>query len=112
MKLRSRFWLEQDEVRVFGKGPCELLEAVDRFGTLTKATDKLNMSYSKAWSIIKRAEKKLGFLLLESKAGGADGGGSNLTFEAKKLIKSYHGFCFEANQILEELYDKYFNYLN
>lgn len=71
LKLRSRFWLEQDKVRVFGKGPCELLEAIDCLGTLTKATDKLNMSYSKAWSIIKRAEKRLGFLLLESKVGGA-----------------------------------------
>ena len=58
MKLTGRFWLECEGVKVFGMGPCALLEAVDRAGTLSQAADELGMSYSKAWSIIKRAESK------------------------------------------------------
>ncbi|MCQ1528856.1 winged helix-turn-helix domain-containing protein [Lutispora saccharofermentans] len=108
MKLESRFWLEEDGVKVFGKGPLILLEAVDKLGTLNKAANKLDMSYSKAWSMIKRAEAKLGFSLLERHTGGIEGGGSDLTPEARALIKSYRNFCKEADNILDELYNKHF----
>ncbi|HHY04368.1 MAG TPA: LysR family transcriptional regulator [Thermoanaerobacterales bacterium] len=108
MKLESRFWLEQGGEKVFGKGPCVLLETVDRLGTLNKAAAELGMSYSKAWSIIKRAEKQLGFLLMERTTGGVDGGGSSLTPEGKQLIKNYRLFCEEADAFLDELYKKYF----
>lgn len=112
MELKSRFWIEKDGKRVFGKGPYIILKTVDRLGTLNKAADELNMSYSKAWSVIKAAEKRLGFLLLESRAGGVDGGGSELTPEARKLVKSFHDFCQEANHVLKGLYEKHFNYID
>jgi len=109
LKLKSKFWLECEGVKVFGLGPCTLLEAVDRLGTLNQASKELNMSYSKAWSIINRAESKLGFPLLVCQAGGIDGGGSDLTPEAKKLIKSYRQFCLKADRLLDQLYAEYFN---
>ena len=67
----------------FGKGPCILLKTIDKLGSLNKAAKELNMSYSKAWSIINRAERVLGYSLLETVTGGADGGGSYLTPKAK-----------------------------
>lgn len=92
LRLGSKLWLVQDEEKAFGKGPCLLLETVDKLGSLNKAAIKLNMSYSKAWSIIKRAESMLGFSLLERQTGGIDGGGSYLTPRAKVLIKTYRDF--------------------
>ena len=108
MKLESKFRIVQDGERVFGKGPCILLETVGRLGSLNKAANQLNMSYSKAWSIINKAEKILGYSLLETHTGGIDGGGSCLTPKAEILIKAYKDFCKEADQALEELYKKYF----
>lgn len=110
MELKSRFWIEKDGERVFGKGPYIILKTVDRLGTLNKAADKLNMSYSKAWSVINAAEKRLGFLLLESHAGGIDGGGSELTPKARQLVKSFQNFCQEADQALQDIYKKHFNF--
>ncbi len=67
------------------------------------------MSYSKAWSIIHRAEVKLKIKLLETKIGGEEGGGSYLTYEAKSLIKAYRDFCKEADEVIGgELFKKVF----
>ncbi len=98
----------KDEEKVFGRGPLILLETVDKLGSLNKASNELGMSYSKAWSIINRAETLLGYSLLMSYSGGVDGGGSSLTKEAKILIKRYKSFCEEAEENLEKIYDKHF----
>lgn len=108
MKLRSEFRIEKDGERVFGKGPLILLEKIDELGSLNKASNDLQMSYSKGWSIIKRAEALLGYELLNTYTGGVDGGGSSLTPKARMLIRSYKDFCQEAEKILDELYIKYF----
>lgn len=93
----------------FGKGSYVLLERVGRLESLNKAANELNMSYSKAWSIIKKAENVLGYKLLERHIGGVDGGGSYLTPKAEVLIKAYRDFCKEAEDNLEELCKKYFD---
>ncbi|WP_081722888.1 winged helix-turn-helix domain-containing protein [Schnuerera ultunensis] len=108
LKLESRFWVVQDGEKVFGKGPCLLLKSVDRLGSLNKAAKELNMSYSKAWSIINRAEKVLGYSFLETETGGIDGGGSYLTSRGKALIQVYEEFSREAEESVEGLFKKYF----
>ena len=108
MQLRVEFRIMKDEEKVFGRGPLILLETVDRLGSLNKACNELNMSYSKAWSLINRAENLLGYSLLETSAGGVDGGGSSLTSKARILIKTYKNFCEEAEKNLEVLYEKHF----
>lgn len=96
------------EEKVFGRGPLVLLETVDKLGSLNKACNELNMSYSKAWSIIKRAEDLLGYSLLMTYTGGIDGGGSTLTPKARTLINAYVDFSKEAESNLEKLYEKHF----
>lgn len=108
MELDVQFRIMQDGEKVFGKGPLVLLEKVDKLGSLNKASNELSMSYSKAWSIINRAETLLGYSLLITYTGGVDGGGSSLTPRAKDLIKTYKEFCKEAEKDLAEIYKKYF----
>src|SRR5699024_4901954 len=103
MKIKSKFWIEESGEKVFGAGPCMLLEMVERLGSLSRAAASLSMSYSKAWSIINRAEKILGYSLLERRSGGVGGGGSRLTDDAKALIKSYKSFIRKAEITIEEL---------
>ncbi len=108
MEIESRFWITKDGQKVFGKGPCILLKTVERLGSLNKAAGELNISYSKAWSIIHNAENLLGHKLLETNTGGQNGGGSNLTSKAKALIKAYEGFCQNIEKSIKELYNEYF----
>ncbi|HHV38051.1 MAG TPA: LysR family transcriptional regulator [Tepidimicrobium sp.] len=108
MNIKSKFWITLDGEKVFGKGPCTLLKMVEKLGSLNKAAKELNMSYSKAWGIINRAERLLGYSLLETKTGGTGGGGSYLTDKAKILIKDYDLFSNEARISLEGIFKKYF----
>ena len=41
----------------FGKGVIELMEGVERTGSLSAAYKAMNMSSSKAWKIIQRAQQ-------------------------------------------------------
>ena len=108
LKLERKFRIIKDGERVFGEGPCMLLEKVDELGSLNKAAKELNMSYSKAWSIIHKAERELNLKLLETQIGGEEGGGSYLTDEAKRFIITYRNFCKEADEVLKELFKRYF----
>lgn len=106
-KLRYKIWLES-EGKVFGKGPYELLKGIKEKGSLREASKQMNMSYNKAFNLIKDIEKKLGKELVVSKRGGVEGGFSTLTEEAEELIQTYEKFMEECEESLWDIYNKYF----
>ncbi|MFY9371257.1 MAG: LysR family transcriptional regulator [bacterium] len=109
MKLASKLWLEKDGEKVFGDGPLDILQRVERLGSLRQAAAEIHMSYSQAWDLIRGLEKKLGFPLLESQAGGKAGGGSTLTPAARELVRRYALLRREADLELEGLFSRYFS---
>jgi molybdate transport repressor ModE-like protein len=94
--------------KFFGKGIAELLQLVDKFGTIQKACKSMDMSYSKAWKIINRLEKELGFKVLETKAGGKKGGESVLTDDARDLLARYTKMNKDIEEYTIKEYKKYF----
>ena len=74
------------------------------------AAMEMDMSYSKAITILNRAEKALKIPLTEKTIGGKGGGGSQLTPEAKEFLKRYEKYreaCYEANRrIYHEIFSK------
>ncbi len=96
MQVNYKLWIETTE-KFYGEGPQQLLLLTDQTGSLNIASKKMNLSYKKALTIIKRAEDQLGFKLLERKIGGASGGGSRLTAEARHWIALFE----RLNQRLE-----------
>lgn len=107
MKFQSRFWIELNGERVFGKGPYILIREIQNCGSMNKAAENLNMSYSKANKIVKRAETNLGFKILEREQGGINGGGSYITPKGTILLEKYEEFCREAEKSLEEIFNKH-----
>lgn len=108
MKLNYKLWLENDE-KIFGDGPCDILQRVDRLGSLSKAAAEINMSYSQAWELINMLEERLGFKLLISRVGGSAGGGSELTVKGRLLMETFASFRKEAEICLNSLEEKWFN---
>lgn len=110
MKSVINVYLYEDGVKFFGEGPCRLLHGIDRTGSLRAAAMEMDMSYSKATTILNRAEKALKIPLTEKKIGGKGGGGSQLTPEAKEFLKRYEKYreaCYEANsRIYHEIFSK------
>lgn len=107
LQVKYKIWLD-DEGIIFGKGPYNLLLGVKDKGSLSEASKDMGMSYNKAHKLIKNIEKRLGFKLLVSKAGGSKGGGSMLTEEAEKLMLEYEKFIAECEESLGDIFKKHF----
>ena len=104
MKPVTRITLTDDNgIKFFGEGPCRLLRAVEKTGSLRAAAMEMEMAYSKANKLLKQAEQALGYPLTARSTGGRDGGGSTLTPEGRKLLEQYETYrdaCVKANQAL------------
>lgn len=95
------FLADEEGNRFFGEGPFLLLQGIEKTGSLRASAMEMNMAYSKAQAILKRAEAVLGFPLTEKQIGGKGGGGSRLTPMAKEFLihyESYKNACCEANR--------------
>lgn len=108
MEAVTNIYLYDEEIRFFGPGPYQLLRLVEETGSIRAASEKMELSYVKALNILKRAEKSLGFSLMEKKIGGKGGGGSQLTPEAYDFLVKYQKYqerCDVANkQIFQEIF--------
>lgn len=107
MRLRYKLWLDNDG-KVFGDGPHDLLLRVQRTGSLSRACAEMGMSYNKAWRLVREMERRLGFSLIERRTGGVEGGGSDLTPEALDLMRRFESLKVEADAFLEWLYVRHF----
>lgn len=109
-KLNYRLTLRlYKEKKVFGAGMAQLLELIERQQSLSKAAQSMHMSYSKAWTMLRTAEKELGYGLIVRSVGGKDGGGSVLTEEARHMLAAYQAFSesleTEAARLFHKFYD-------
>ena len=95
--------------KCFGPGIATLLHHIEDLHSLRSASMKMNMAYSKAWTIVRNAEAQLGFKLLHSTTGGRHGGGATLAGGARGLLAAYDGFCPGVQGAGGGLYEKYFS---
>jgi molybdate transport system regulatory protein len=79
LRPRSKVWLERDGRVVLSEWRAQLLELVDRTGSLTAAAAALKVPYRTAWNRLREIESGLGYKVIETQAGGAEGGHSALT---------------------------------
>jgi len=73
-----------------GDGGAEILEAVDRCGSITKAAEEAGVSYKYAWDQLANIEKIAGQPILRTRRGGEKGGGAELTGAGRAILKEYH----------------------
>ena len=110
-KLRARFklWLSTKDIEgVFGDGKWRLLKGIESEGSLAAASEKLGISYRKAWGDLKKAQECLHVTLVEKHRGGNMGGRSGLTSEGKKWLRAYAKFRRDVESRVEKTYQKYF----
>ncbi len=108
-QIRSKVWIEDNEGTViFGLGRLKILDAIDRCGSLNAAAKELKMSYRGLWGKIKATEEGLGKTLLKKKAGGASGGGSELTPIARNLINEFRKLHGHVNWESDLFFDTIF----
>lgn len=91
--LRVHLWLEREGGMLFGLGRVQLLELVDKLGSLNQAAKAVGMSYRAAWGRIKASEEKLGAPLLAEASGRR---GYELTPLARTLMADFMAWRTEV----------------
>jgi molybdenum ABC transporter molybdate-binding protein len=74
-----RVWVERAGQAVLGKGRLELLESIDRQGSISAAARDVGMSYRRAWELVQGINQAAGEPFVRMTLGGARGGGARLT---------------------------------
>jgi molybdate transport system regulatory protein len=88
--IHVKIWFEKGDKSVLGPGRMAILEAIDRSGSLTSATEECQISFRKAWKLINEINSVLDYPVVKSERGGKGGGGKTvLTEYGKKLVKQY-----------------------
>jgi molybdate transport system regulatory protein len=64
--------------------------------------------YRKAWSYLENMEKKLGFALVERHKGGARGGRTTLTTEARSLLARFDELKNGVQAFVDGRFDEVF----
>ena len=103
---RVKLTLCTDE-RFFGPGVCELLEGIRETGSIQAAAARMELSYTKAWKILNRAEKELDKTLISRVSGGRNGGSSTLTEAGKEAMESFRKMEAKLSAYAGELLEAY-----
>ena len=105
---RTKVWLEARGRYAFGFGIAEILQAVDRTGSIKQAAADIGLSCRYVWGRVKKAEQALGRLLVEAHVGGAGTHRSALTPEARRLLAAFLAFRGRVAQVAREEFDRHF----
>jgi len=86
LKLRSSYWIVDEEGNIIiGKGRAEILENIERTGSINQAAKVMKMSYKGVWSKIKATEKHLKQNIVHADRRE----GTRLTRQGKALLEQY-----------------------
>ena len=108
LKARFKLWLSTRDVEgLFGDGKWRLLKSIEAEGSLKAASEKLGISYRKAWGDLEKAEDSLGMVLVEKHRGGRLGGQTGLTEKGKKWVRAYTKFRGDVEKAAEKAYEKH-----
>jgi molybdate transport system regulatory protein len=80
-----------------GPGMAELLERIGQRGSIRKAAASMDMSYRKAWLLLKGLQQTFGGPVIVTETGGIAGGGAQLTELGTSLLKTFR--TMEKNAI-------------
>lgn len=106
-RLKSRQWIVDESDRIImGEGRKEILETIERTGSINQTAKAMKMSYKGVWGRIKATEA-----YLDKKIVHADRKtGTSLTAEGKALLDKYRRLkacCLEAdNRCFNEIFGR------
>jgi molybdate transport system regulatory protein len=86
----GKIWIEHEGKPILGKGGAEILREIEAEQSLSKAAEKLGMSYRYVWNYVQKIHRTLGETVVETYKGGkTGGGGAKLTDVGKALLQEY-----------------------
>jgi len=74
---------------ILGPGKVDLLEAIERKGSISAASREMGMSYRRAWLLVDALNQMFKSPLVVASPGGARGGGAHITEFGKEIAAAY-----------------------
>lgn len=100
--IRPRLRIVAGKNIAFGPGKADLLEALEKTGSITKAAAQMGMSYMRAWTLIRTMNRSFREPLATASRGGTrGGGGAHLTPTGRQVLACYRQMdnqCLKAIQ--------------
>jgi molybdate transport system regulatory protein len=86
LKLKSSQWIvDEHDNAIIGKGRMEILQNIEKTGSINQTAKMMKMSYKAIWSKIKATEKHLDTVIVHTDRRE----GSRLSREGKELLEKY-----------------------
>ncbi len=101
MKIDGRFWLTKNGQSFLGNGRIELLEQIEKMGSMNAAAKAMKMSYKAAWERVNQMNELADAPMIEKVKGGKGGGGTILTPHAHELIMTFKRFEVLHREFIE-----------
>jgi molybdate transport system regulatory protein len=102
-KLTGKLLIDSGVGNFLGDKRIRLLEAIDRTGSISQAAKAVPLSYKAAWDAVDDMNNVAPEPLVNRSAGGRNGGGTELTAFARRLIGFYRALEQESQLALERL---------
>ncbi|MCC6333538.1 MAG: LysR family transcriptional regulator [Myxococcales bacterium] len=88
-RVVGRVWIEKDGEAYLGWGRVVLLERIREYGSILAASKSMEMGYRHAWKLVEDMNRLAPRPLVHREAGGASGGGTQLTAEGERAIADF-----------------------
>jgi molybdate transport system regulatory protein len=95
-------WLEREGQVVLSVWRVQLLTAIGETGSISAAAERMQVQYRLAWDRLDEMEHGLGLRLVDRHAGGAGGGGAQLTATGRDLIDRFNVLDGQVDACLKE----------
>lgn len=87
LKLKIQI-IRGDEIAM-GPGKADLLDAIERTGSISAAGRTLGMSYRRCWMLVEVMNRCWSASLVEASVGGTKGGGAKITDMGRDVLGHY-----------------------
>ncbi len=101
MQIMAKLYLvDNNGTKFMGIGVLWLLQEIVKTNSLRAAAANLNLSYSKAYKMVKSLEKHIGQKVLERQRGGSEHRGATVNEFGHQFIALYDKFQNGAKELL------------
>ena len=105
LRLKSSQWIvDEDDNAIIGKGRMEILDNIEKTGSINQTAKMMKMSYKAVWSKIKATEKHLDIVIVHADRKE----GSRLSKEGKELLEKYRLLKKECLSADDKLFRRIF----
>ena len=108
MDPKFNLWIEHNGVVVLSEWRVQLLDAIDQTGSISRAAEKMKVTYHRAWEKIHEMEEGLGYKIIDAQVGGAGGGGAELNAQGRDLVKRFRAFDAGLSDEIDDRFEAAF----